>query len=79
MLSPNGANMLDGIGEDAMAQLQAAGPRGAMLLGAAAGMLFGGWKGAVAGGLLGYFSGRYFVGIAAKTIAVATTVAKVTP
>jgi hypothetical protein len=73
LLSPNGHNLL-GVGEDALAQLQAAGPRGAAVLGAAAGFLFSGWKAAMFGGILGYFSGKYLVNIASKALTVATAV-----
>jgi hypothetical protein len=78
LLSPNGHNMLEGAAEDALAQLQAAGPRGAALLGAAAGFVFSGWKAGVLGGVLGYFGGHYLTNIVSKTLTAATAVAAVT-
>lgn len=72
MIMPDGS--LQGAAEDAVAQLQAAGPRGAAALGALAGLFFGGWKGAAAGGVLGYFSGKYLVNIVGKALAVSSAV-----
>jgi hypothetical protein len=84
MIMPDGM-VLEGAAEDALAQLQAAGSRGAAALGAAAGLFFGGWKSAIAGGVLGYFGGKYIVNIVGKALAVTsaarnleTTVAKAT-
>jgi hypothetical protein len=75
LLSPNGRNMLEGAGEDALTQLQAAGPRGAAVLGATAGFVFSGWKMAFLGGLFGYFSGKYLTNIAAKALTIVTAAA----
>jgi hypothetical protein len=77
VVGPNG--YLDGAAEDALASLQAAGPRGAAALGVAAGLLFSGWKAALAGGVLGYFAGKFVSNFAVKTVAVvAAQTAKVT-
>ena len=78
MIMPNGT--FAGAAEDAMAQLQVAGPRGAAALGATAGfILLGGrrFTGALIGGLLGYFGGKYLVNFTSKALAVSTAVAKV--
>ena len=66
--TPNGG--LAGPADEALAQLQAAGPRGAAALGAMAGLLFSGWKAAVVGGFLGYYSGKYLTNFASKALAV---------
>jgi hypothetical protein len=80
VLTPNGYFTLNDAASDAMAQLNAAGPRGAMVLGAAAGfLLFGGrrFTGALIGSVLGYFGGKYLVNFASKALAVSSTVTKV--
>jgi hypothetical protein len=76
LITANG-DVLGGAAEDALAQLNAAGPRGAAALGVLAGFLFSGWKAAIAGGVLGYFGGKYLTNIASKALTVATTVDKV--
>lgn len=76
LITANG-DILDGAAEDALAQLNAAGPRGAAALGILAGFLFSGWKAALAGGVLGYFGGKYLTNIAGKALTVATTVTKI--
>jgi len=75
VIMPNGN--LAGPAEDALAELQAAGPRGAAVLGAVAGLVFSGWKAAVIGGFLGYYTGKYFANFASKALVVATSVNKV--
>jgi hypothetical protein len=77
LLMPNGD--LAGAAEDAMASLEAAGPRGAAALGAAAGFIFSGWKAAIAGGVLGYFAGKFVSNFAVKALSVvASTATKAT-
>jgi hypothetical protein len=80
-IMPDGRILMDGAVEDALAQFHAAGPRGAAVLGAVAGFVFGNAKTAVLGGLLGYFGGKFIVNLASKALTVATvanTVAKAT-
>jgi hypothetical protein len=73
MIMPDGM-VLGGPAEDALTQLQSAGPRGAAALGAAAGLLFSGWKAAIAGGVLGYFGGKYIVNIIDKALMISSIV-----
>ena len=75
VIMPNG--YLNGPAEDALAQLEAAGPRGAALLGAVAGFVFGNWKTAAFGGVLGYYAGKYLVNFASKALTVVTSVNKI--
>lgn len=78
LITPNGQVIaLNGVADDALAQLQAAGPRGAAALGAAAGFIFSGWKAAVIGGALGYFTGKYLANFASKALAAAKAVTAV--
>jgi hypothetical protein len=74
-MHPNGG--LAGMAEDALAKLEAAGPRGGAALGAVAGLVFSGWKAAIIGGGLGYFAGKYIVNIASKALTVVSAASAV--
>jgi hypothetical protein len=73
---------LSGAASDAIATLDRAGPRGAAVLGAAAGLLLteNRLMGLLVGGMLGYFGGAYITNFAKKMLAaqqVVSTVASV--
>jgi hypothetical protein len=75
-ISPN-ATLFAGPADDALAALDRAGPRGAAVLGAGAGLLFSSHRllGALAGGLLGYFGGAYLTNMFRKALDAQKTLA----